>query len=78
MQTYRRDRHGQLRKGRWKGCSSADDARRRAERAVVAKRVAGAVALSFRTSGEFQDGEKPITIAEFGDVPAEARDIIPF
>ncbi len=44
----------------------------------MAKRVAGAVALSFRTSGEFQDGEKPITIAEFGDVPAEARDIIPF
>lgn len=78
MQTYRRDLHGHLAKGQWKACLTADDARRRAEAVVLSGKSIGAVALSQRSSGEFDEGELAITIAAFGEVPHEARDRIPF
>jgi hypothetical protein len=78
MQTYRRDTLGHLAKGQWKGCSSEHEARRKAEAAVATRRVVGAVALSQQTSGEYEDGETPITIAAFGDVPPEAKVELPF
>lgn len=78
MQTYRRNTRGHLTKGQWKGCTSADDAKRKAEAAVTAQRSVGAVVLSLRTSGEFEDGEAPVTIASFGEVPAEAKEELPF
>ena len=78
MQTYRRRKTGDLTKDRWHPCNTADEARRRAEDAVLERGCIGAVALSERNSGEFEEGERPITIAAFGDVPPEVRDQIPF
>ena len=59
-------------------CSTADEARRIAERCVVRGESSGAVAFCRRSSGEFGELSDPITIAEFGAVPPEARDILPF
>lgn len=78
MQTYRRDTQGRLARARWKACETAIEAVRRAEAAVIAGKAIGAAALSQRCSGEFEEGEMPITIAAFGEVPAEARDQLPF
>ena len=78
MQTYRRDGRGRLSQAKWTACETAAEAIQRAEAAVAAGKVAGAAALSQRCSGEFDEGEVPITIAAFGEVPAETRDQLPF
>lgn len=59
-------------------CKTADEARRVAERSVARGESSGAVAFSRRSAGEFGGMDEPITIAEFGRVPPEARDILPF
>jgi hypothetical protein len=78
MQTYRKTDKGSLARARWTPCESAAEAIHRAETAVTVGKVAGAAALSQRCSGEFDEGELPITLAAFGEVPQEARDQLPF
>ncbi|WP_139239553.1 MULTISPECIES: hypothetical protein [unclassified Methylobacterium] len=69
---------GQWSRGRLTECRTADEARRLAERCVARGESTGAAAFSRRSSGEFGVQDSPITIAAFGDVPPEAKDILPF
>lgn len=78
MQTYRRDTQGHLTQAQWKACETAEEAIRRAEAVVSTGKAAGAAAVSQRCSGEFDEGEQPITLAAFGEVPAEALAALPF
>lgn len=78
MQSYRQNRAGGLVVSRWRACDSAAQAIELAERAVEAGKAHGAVALSERTSGDFEGASAPITIAAFGEVPNECADQIPF
>lgn len=78
MQTYRRDSQGRLARAKWRPCQSAEDAILQAEMVVSMGKVVGAAALTQRNSGEFDEGELPITLAAFGEVPSEVRDQLPF
>lgn len=78
MQTYRRNSKGRLAQAKWTPCETAIEAVTKAEAVVAAGRVSGAAAISHRCSGEFDEGETPITIAAFGEVPKETLDQVPF
>lgn len=78
MQSYRRSRSGDLITSRWRACDTLDEAVKLAERVVYDGKAHGAVALSERTSGDFEGASSPITVAAFGEVPDQNGDVIPF
>lgn len=78
VHAYRRDRSGRLIQSKWTPCETADEAIARAERSVLIGRTTGAAAVSQRCSGEFEEGEAPITLADFGEVPADVKLMVPF
>ena len=75
--TFVRDRFGQLREGRVYPCSDSEVAKKVAEHRVAQDWAPGAAAFLRRGGGEFDEGET-ITLAAFGDVPAEVRVQLPF
>ncbi len=78
VQTFVKDRRGRKAQGRLVPFKTADEARRYAEQCVERQAAIGAAAFSQRAAGEFDEGDEPITLAAFGDVPPEARDRLPF
>lgn len=78
VQRFQEAGPGQWFRGRLTECKTADEARRLAERCVARGESTGAAAFSRRSSGEFGVQDSPITIAAFGEVPPEAKDILPF
>ena len=78
VQQFQNAGAGKWSRDRLTECGSADEARRLAERCVARGESSGAVAFYRKAAGEFGGSEAPITIAEFGAVPFEARDILPF
>ena len=78
VRTFKKDKDGNLAESRYVPCSSPEAARQYAERAVLTGSVAGAAAVTHRTSGEFDDGESPVVSAVFGQTPYEDKDVIYF
>lgn len=78
VQQFMRDKAGRLVPGRTLPCKTADHARREAEQSAVRRGVVGAAAFLCRVDGDLSEPDAPITIAAFGDVPAETRDQLPF
>ena len=78
MQSFRRSASGALTLGRWRSCVSLEEATDLAERTVLSGRAIGAIALTERTSGDFEGASQPITIAAFGVVPEDRQADIPF
>ena len=78
VQTFVRSRTGRLTQGPTLSCRTADDAKAVAERSAVRKGVVGAAAFQCRIDGDLAEPSPPLTIAAFGEVPAEAREMIPF
>lgn len=75
--TFVRDRFGQLREGRVYPCSDGEVARKVAEDRVTQGWALGAAAFLRRGGGEFDGGEM-VTLAAYGEVPAEVRVQLPF
>ena len=77
IQTFIRDRQGQLAKGLALACKSADEARREAQRRTHGSSAVGAAVFCRVGAGGQNDGE-PITIATYGTVPPGVEDTLPF
>lgn len=77
-QSYRKTGKGYERAA-FVACDNEDDAYSEAEKLAAKRGVSGAIAfLRSNYSKEFAEGDDPITLAAFGDVPPEARDVVPF
>jgi hypothetical protein len=77
VQTFIKDRKGQLARGLALACRNAEEARREAERRANGRSAVGATAFWRSAVGEFDEGEA-VTIATYGQVPAGVVDALPF
>ena len=71
---FKRNKRGPLERGKAQMCSNADEAKQQAQYLSCCRGYAGAVAVA---CCDLED-QDPITIAAFGEVPPEARDMLPF
>nr|USU32962.1 hypothetical protein NG677_04465 [Methylobacterium sp. OTU13CASTA1] len=77
VQTFIRDRKGEIAKGLAVACRSADEARREAERRAGGWPAIGAAVFCRSGVGDQDEGEA-ITIATYGTVPPGVTDTLPF
>lgn len=72
VQPYVRTKKGHISRAPLRPCSTADLAKRLAERIVASKTAVGATAFSRMKAGE--DFDEPEILLQVGDVPGEATE----
>lgn len=78
VQQYQTEANGKSSRGLLTQCKSADEARHLAERCVSLGKSSGAAAFERLADNDFGEVDELITIASYGEVPADGRDVVAF